>query len=547
MSAQTPTEELLSRLSGVTRSGSGHAANCPAHEDTGKHLTVTEAEDGRCLVHCFHGCTFREIFAAVGLEPKDAFPSPERDEASEVRRFHVRDAAGNKIATHHRRDENGKKRVWWTTEAGSGLGGLKGSSLPLWGSEAIGSVPEHEFLVIVEGEKAAFYLTQNGIPALGTVTGASGTPGEDALAPLAGRKVILWPDNDAEGKAHMHRIAGALRDAKEVRVYEWPEAPDKGDAADHPAIRRRDAEGITKLRAELAVAPLHEKPRDQRTASTVEYLRTDFLRWIAGESAMGIRTGLPKIDENILGLSPGRSYIVAAEPGGGKSLLCGQMGLTAARQGKRVLLHSIESLALEYVQRMVCYMAGVDYFRAVRMKIGHDEKSRLVEEFESLSEMAFLVTDLGTQKPSFIRSEVERHEPDLVIVDYLQYVTPDNPSGSRVEDLETISREITSMKGDYNIPVLLAAQINRDSRHSKSEPELHHLKGSGALEQDADVVMFLHRPDENGEPSDTTRLLCKKNRIVKRFNTNLYFAPNQQWFTDQRSFSVTDMTPGGRA
>lgn len=541
----------MGRLKGVTRSGEGHAAFCPAHEDEkGKSLTVTEAEDGRVLVFCHAGCTFLEVMAALGLEPKDAFPRAVKN--GDVREFHVRDHRGNRVATHHRKDDpngSGKKRVWWTTEKGPGLGGLKGSSLPLWGSEAIGSVPLDEPLVVVEGEKAAFYLTRNGVPALGTVTGASGTPGEEALAPLAGRKVVLWPDNDEEGEAHMRRIAGALEGvASEVRVYGWLEAPDKGDAADHPAVRRRDAEGLAVLRSELAAAPAWERPREQGTASSFEYLRSDFLAWLSGtdKDITGIRTGIPALDEKILGLNPGRSYIVAASPGSGKSLLCGQIGLTAAYQGKRVLLHSIESSAMEYCQRMTAYMAGVDYFRAVKKRVSADEKERLFEEFERLSALPFMVTDLGTQKPSFIRSQVERHRPDLVIVDYLQYATPDEPTGNPVADLDLLSRQITSIKSDYGIPVVLAAQINRESRHANAEPELHHLRGSGGLEQDADVVMFLHRlAGEDGEPGEETKLLCKKNRILKRFNVLLRFAPGQQWFVDAEAPPVSGTVPSG--
>lgn len=535
-SAASATQDILERLSGATRSGSGWAAHCPNCDDpqkNSKHLTVSEAEDGRTLLNCHKGCDFREIMAALDLEPRDAFPRPVNENG--VRQFHVRDASGNKVATHHRKDEAGKKKVWWTTEKGSGLGGLKGSSLPLWGSEAIGSIPKDEPLIVTEGEKAAFYLTHRGIPALGSVTGASGTPGEEALAPLAGRTVVLWPDADEEGRAHMQRIADALEGIAEVRVYEWPEAPNKGDAADHPAVRRNDAEGLRTLKAELAAAPAHRKPRDRNTASSFEFLRQDFLKWIAGtdEDITGIRTGLPEVDKNILGLNPGRSYIIAAAPGQGKSLLCGQIALTAAYQGKRVLLHSIESSAMEYAQRMTTYMAGVDYFRAIRRKISHAEKNLLFEQFEKLCDMPFMVTDLGTQKPSFIRAEVERHKPDLVVVDYLQYATPDDPTGNAVQDLDNLSRQITSIKGDYNVPVLLAAQINRE--RVAGEPQLHHLRGSGALEQDADVVMFLHRPTD--DPDGATKLLCRKNRIAKLFNAELAFVPGQQWFTDQTRVS----------
>ena len=526
--------EMLALLGNVTKSGSGYAASCPAHEDAKQHLTVTEAEDGRILLHCHRGCAFREIMESLDLEVKDAFPKSIKN--GDVREFHIRDASGNKLATHHRKDEGGKKRVWWTDASGKGgLGGMSGSSLPLWGTEAIGSVPLNEPIVVVEGEKAAFYLTYNGIPALGTVTGASGTPGEEALSPLSGRQVVLWPDRDDEGEKHMRRIASGLAALGiEARLFEWAEAPEKGDAADHPAVRRSDAQALRKLREELSAAPLYEEPRDRTLASSVEYLRERFLDWVAGKEGDidGIRTGIPKVDKKILGLSSGRSYVIAGQPGAGKSLLSGQIALTAAYQHKRVLMHSIESSALEYVQRMTCYMAGVDYFRAISKKTTTGERARLKVEFEKLAEMPFLITDLGTQKPSYIRRQVELHQPDLVVIDYLQYATPENPTGNPVQDLDVLSKELTAIKSDYGVPVVLAAQISRESRHGNAEPELHSLRGSGALEQDADVVMFLHadKPDEKEVAG--VKLLCKKNRISKTFNERLYFVPGQQWFTD---------------
>jgi hypothetical protein len=151
-------------------------------------------------------------------------------------RHEIRDATGVLVAVHVRIDEpDGTKRLLWERPGGeTGLGdGLGIGDLPLYGTERIGDWAMHRPVIIVEGEKAAQALVDAGICALGTVTGASATPGPHPLAELTGRHVILWPDNDDVGRSHMKRIARLLRTvAVSLRWAEWSAAPPHGDAAD---------------------------------------------------------------------------------------------------------------------------------------------------------------------------------------------------------------------------------------------------------------------------------------------------------------------------
>lgn len=505
-STSTPLDDVLSRLQGVTKSGIGFAAFCPAHEDTkGKSLTVSEAEDGRILVKCHKDCSFLEVMEAIGLEAKDAFPKPIKGGGRGVRQFHVRDASGNRVAVHHRLDSKqesgGKKRVWWTTPEGErGLGGLKSASLPLWGSEAVGSVPKDHPVVLVEGEKAAFFLTHRGIPAVGTVTGASETPNKDALAVLAGREVIVWPDNDDEGRAHMQRIAKLLvRDANvTVRWFGWDEAPEKGDAADHPAIRRGDESELRSLTESLSVAPIYNPPHDPKTdgATSFAYIADDYADWLytlrEHKGVTGIRTGIARLDQKIYGLNKGCSYIIAARPSVGKSLIAGMVALTAARQGHRVLLQSPEMSARQYAHRLACYMAGVDYFKSMQGQNTQADDDLCLKALIELTSLPIAIDEISSQTTKRVREEVERHEPDLLIVDYLQFLRPEDPRAPRVNQVGQISRDLTSIKGDFNIPVLIAAQLNRGLEHRgpTSEPMLSDLRDclpGGALVTDADT------------------------------------------------------------
>jgi hypothetical protein len=172
--------------------------------------------------------------------------------------YNVRNAEGRLKAKHHRIDRSdGRKQIWWELPNGSnGLNGTPLSDLPLYGSELVGDCHEDDLIVMVEGEKARDALEAAGMPAVGTVTGASGTPGTEALEVLRDRRVCLWPDNDDLGRGHMERIAERLDGvAAEVLVYSWHESPEKGDAADHRAIQSKNPKAVDRLLTDLEGAP----------------------------------------------------------------------------------------------------------------------------------------------------------------------------------------------------------------------------------------------------------------------------------------------------
>lgn len=185
-------------------------------------------------------------------------------------------------------------------------------------------------------------------------------------------------------------------------------------------------------------------------------------------------------------------------------------------------------------------MAGVDYFRQMDRKVTKAEVARLLEKFRELADLPLAIDDTSTQTAERIRREVERYEPDILIVDYLQYVAPHDPKAPRVQQVGQISRDLTAIKGDYRIPVVIAAQLNRDAKaNGNREPQLHDLRDSGEIEQDADVVMFLHAEAPEHKETEGVRLLCRKNRAGKLFNTALYFEEGQQWFNDAKKRKIT--------
>jgi hypothetical protein len=165
--------------------------------------------------------------------------------APAVTRYEIRDASGTLMAVHCRQDGSDGKRMWWEQPDGTpGLGGLPLADLPLYGIERLNGSP---IVIVTEGEKAAEALLSIGVQAVGTVTGASATPGPAALAELTGRYAVPWSDNDGVGRSHMDRVgAGLVGIGATVSMIEWPDAPEHGDAADFIAAggTRSDVEAL---------------------------------------------------------------------------------------------------------------------------------------------------------------------------------------------------------------------------------------------------------------------------------------------------------------
>ena len=167
-------------------SGNGWTIHCPAHDDSGPSLSVSD-KDGKCLVHCHGGCSQEAVIGELkerGLwfEPRKprghtkAGSAPPPPTPSRVIRYQIKDEAGHVVAIHVRREfPNGSKTFVWEQPDGSpGLAGTAVADMPLYGSETIPGLPDGAEVIVVEGEKASNALRERNIPSVGTVCGASG-------------------------------------------------------------------------------------------------------------------------------------------------------------------------------------------------------------------------------------------------------------------------------------------------------------------------------------------------------------------------------------
>ena len=236
-----------------------------------------------------------------------------------------------------------------------------------------------------------------------------------------------------------------------------------------------------------------------------------------GKSPTGTRTGFRDLDEKLVGFDPGALVVLAARPGVGKSALALELSYRVAVAGRAVLFVSLEMGREQIVQRLLSSMARV---RLQRIRIGdlnEYEWASLIKAQEQLAIVPLHIDDKPRRTVADIASMARRvrngtHPLGLVVIDYLQLMQPDDIRAPREQQIATISRGLKVLSAEVGAPVLALAQLNRESeKRANRRPILSDLRESGALEQDAEVVLFLYRDPED-TACDYADVLIEKHR-----------------------------------
>ncbi|MCA9196060.1 MAG: replicative DNA helicase [Planctomycetales bacterium] len=218
--------------------------------------------------------------------------------------------------------------------------------------------------------------------------------------------------------------------------------------------------------------------------------------------AGGVETGFVEFDNMTGGLHGSELVILAARPSMGKTALAMNIAENVVlRERQPVLFISLEMAAIELADRMLCSVAEVNGSRLRNGTISNEDRKRLVETAAEMSDAPLYVDDSPSRTVSEIAAaarRIKRREGNigLIVIDYLQLIEPDNSSDPRQEQVAKMARRLKGMAREIDVPVLCLAQLNRQAEASKeNRPRLSHLRESGAIEQDADVVMFVHREE----------------------------------------------------
>jgi replicative DNA helicase len=227
------------------------------------------------------------------------------------------------------------------------------------------------------------------------------------------------------------------------------------------------------------------------------------------EHVTGLATGFPKLDEMTSGFQPSDFIIIAGRPSMGKTAFAMNIAKYAAvEHRKRVLVLSLEMSAIQLMQRLLCAEARVDSHRVRTGYLEPRDWTRLTHAAGRLSDAPIFIDEAPGLTVLEARGKARRmmaeHGLDLIVIDYLQLMSGRNPE-NRQQEISEISRSLKALAKELNVPVVALSQLSRavESRQGKDyKPQLSDLRESGALEQDADLIMFVYRAERYGLQSE---------------------------------------------
>lgn len=276
----------------------------------------------------------------------------------------------------------------------------------------------------------------------------------------------------------------------------------------------------------------------------------DHLNALHEQNSKGVLTGIPTgyklLNEKLGGWRASKLYILAARPGEGKTALALNFAYEAIRKGFQVLFFSIEMDEGELMQRMVAIESKVDSLHLRDARFEDTEWEHVVNGITRLQQLPGKLwtddtpaNDIDAMRAK-AREALATHGVDLIIVDYLQLAesgkSTDNRAENRRVEVEKVSRKLKEMARELKVPVLSLAQLNRNVEgRAGHRPQLSDLREAGGIEQDGDVVMFIHRdPDEKESKKDETdynvSLLIEKHRNGPKGEIRLRFVGSETRF-----------------
>ncbi len=257
----------------------------------------------------------------------------------------------------------------------------------------------------------------------------------------------------------------------------------------------------------------------------------------------GVSSGFKTLDRITMGFQPSQMVIIAARPSMGKTAFALNIAQNAAvRQGKRVVIFSLEMSKEQLGDRLLAMEARVDSKKLQSGQLSEDDWDDINRAVGVLSEADIIIDDtsgIGTMEMrNKCRRINQKKKIDMIVVDYIQMMSADGRSENRQQEITTISRQLKQLAREMDCPVLALSQLSRasETRPGNHKPLLSDLRESGAIEQDADIVMFLYREDYYRDPEEektnTCDILVQKHRTGTTGVATLGWQPTYTKFVD---------------
>ncbi len=370
--------------------------------------------------------------------------------------------------------------------------------------------------------------------------------------------------NDEDGKKYIKVIASVVPTASNVKDYAAI-VRDKsilrqliGVCTDITEKAYSEQSGVSSLldNAEQMIFSIAEGHESKgfthiREALLANYEHLKLLK-TDKEAAIGSRTGFEDVDKVLVGMAPGDIILIGARPGMGKTSFAMNIATKVARQkNKTVCVFSLEMSAEQLTSRMLSSEALIDSYAIRSGNLSGEDWQKLATASSMLSECEILIDDTSGITVTGMKAKLRRVKNlGLVIIDYLQLMQNDKATSNRVQEVAEISRNLKLLAKDLQVPIITCAQLSRGpEQRPNKRPMLSDLRDSGAIEQDADVVMFLYRDeyysetneaDDNGEQNqNVAEVIIAKNRHGSVSNVKV------GWFAQYTKFTtLSDRTDG---
>jgi len=503
---------------------------CPFHKERTPSFTITRDKQ---LFYCF-GCqangdvfdfvrkieglaafgdAVKRVAELVGIDPADGSkttPKPPRARVPEPDWEEPKQAHGKIVATYPYTDEHGKilyevcrlEPKSFRQRRPDGKGGytwdMNGLRRVLY---RLPEVLRADTVYVVEGEKDVHTLEAAGVVATTNSGGAHQKWQPEWTKALAGRRVIVIPDNDEPGKKRAATIVKELTgQAAEVIQIELPVGKDVTDffEAGHTLY---DLEQLVDEARRAANREVIERRGLLDPREIIEYCDGGISAFLnPSKRQKGIETGFRRFDEMTLGMHPGELIILAARPAMGKTALALNIAANVASRGKVVAIFSLEMSRESMLTRVVCARARVDQMKFRAGFLNRDERDRIRQALSEVCDMPLFIDDHAAADLKTVHAKLAnlraRKGLDLVVIDYLQLMTV-KARENRNQEVNSLSRGLKLMAREFKVPFLVLSQLSRapEQRPGNHRPQLSDLRDSGGIEQDCDVCAFIFREE----------------------------------------------------